>query len=236
MKKIYLALCVACLLLLAACGGGQAEDPETEENPDAQSEQGTNTPDENESGDDTGDELPIEVSYPDYSSEISWESVTYEHEGYSFEMPADWTVMDGADYGLMNGVFLLPPDTDMANFPLTPNVAIETTGPTEDGVGEANFADEAVQKDFFAAQIVSTYSKMGGLDELDFQVWQGAQSYVYMAQFTRKNDTLTMYQTTHYPMLPGSVTEIQAAYFDQDAQPPVCEVARHIADTISFAE
>ena len=227
MQKQYIIILLACLLLLSACtisGEGIQTDSSsaTNEPPTSNDVTAEGLP---------AEDLPINITYISGDGEVNWECTNYKHNQVSFEMPESWQTIDGAEHGLMNGVFLVPPDTDTNNFRFSAHVAIEVTGAAPNGANIPDFSSESVQKDFFASQIVYTYSKMGGLSDLEFLVWESDQFYVYMAQFKRSNDKLSMYQTTYYVMDPDRVISVNAAHFGEDAVPGVNEVARHLINT-----
>jgi hypothetical protein len=179
------------------------------------------------------EDLPIDITNISYDNTIDWASMEYVYAPYSFEMPEDWQTVDGTEYGLINGVFLIPPDTSMDHFPFSANVALEVIGSMPGGEEALDFSSESVQKEFFAAQIVSTYSKMGGLSDLKFLVWESKQGYVYIANFKRANEQLTMYQTTYYIMNPDVTIVVNASHFGEDAVPEVNGVARHLINTFA---
>jgi len=180
-------------------------------------------------------DLPIDITKVSFNDETSWDSERYEQELYSFEGPGDWEVVDGTEHGLVSGVFLVPSGTDMDNFRFSAHVAVEVLNSKPAGGRVPDFSSEAIQKEFFAAQIIQTYAKMGGLSDLEFSVWESAQSYVYIASFKRSNDKLSMYQTTYYVMNPERMIQVQASHFGEDAVPAVNEVARHLINTFKLS-
>ena len=123
----------------------------------------------------------------------------------------------------------------MDNFRFSAHVAVEVLNSKPAGGRVPDFSSEAIQKEFFAAQIIQTYAKMGGLSDLEFSVWESAQSYVYIASFKRSNDKLSIYQTTYYVMNPERMIQVQASHFGEDAVPAVNEVARHLINTFKLS-
>lgn len=185
------------------------------------------------SGTSASKDLPIDITIASFDDEITWAYERYEHDLYSFELPENWQVIDGTEHDLVNGVFLVPPDTDMGNFRYSAHVAIEVLDSMPAGGRVPDFSSEDIQKEFFAAQIIQTYAKMGGLSDLEFSVWESEHSYVYIASFKRSNDWLSMYQTTYYVMNPNRMMQVQATNFGEDAVPGVHEVARHLINTFA---
>lgn len=213
MKRVLTVVCAACLLLLAACGrtGGGA------------------------SGGSAG--APVEVEHIDSDGALDAACVEYELGRFSFEIPADWTAVDGTGMGLVNGVYFLPPGTDEEDFQFSAHVAVETSDESVyTGGGTPDFTDADMQESFFGYQLASTYSNMGGLSDLEFAVWEvPGGEVVYIEQFLRSNDTLTMYQTTYHVMNTGWGMDVNASYFGEDASPEVNAVARHLIATLSVA-
>lgn len=100
-------------------------------------------------------------------------------------------MVDGKDYGLINGAFFVPSEVALDNFRFNSHVAIEIPeGSLYGGGSVRDYSLESTQKDFFASMIVSTFSKMGGLSDLKFSVWNLDNNYIYIADFIRSNETL----------------------------------------------
>jgi len=241
MKKIILALLLVTMTLLSACKGdkkgaalqqNEVTEPQTDESTnDIEDEEDELESIDIESEEDELESLPIDIEYVSYDVPISWDDTIYEHDQYSVSYPENWEVIDGKDHGLVDGVFFVPPEADINNFRYDCHIAIEaiSADPNEQNY---DFSKLSTQKDFFATMIVSTYSKMGGLSDLEFSVWQNEDDFIYITDYTRSNSTLTMYQTTYYVMGKDKDYVIYATTFGEDAAIPVQEAARHLITSL----
>ena len=112
MKKQYIAILIACLLLLSvgtSCNEGVRMEPsDLNEEPssgDATAEDlpATESPDPNEEPSSSGatteglpaEYLPIDITYIFGCDEIDWECTNYKHYKVSFEMPESWQTKIG---------------------------------------------------------------------------------------------------------------------------------------------
>ena len=223
---------VACFLLTACAGEAVSVSSST---PSPPSEPVASSTARANSGGRPAEDLPIDMETVTYDDTLE-DVVEYRHGDYVFELPRDWEVVDGADQGLLNGLFLLPPGADKSDFRFSAHVGLELyDGSSLYPEGAPDFSDPEVQESFFAYQTISVYSKMSGLSDLEFMVWESAQGMVYIEQFKRSNDTLTMYQTTYHLMHPERDVAVNAAHFGEDATPGVEEVARHAVNTFHEA-
>lgn len=236
MKRIL--ICFVFILSLTGCKAEKKVEPKesvSESKKDEKDAEEESKKDEKDAEEESASaDIPIDITIESFEDETDEVYKTYEHTQYSFEMPESWQIADGTERGLVNGVFLVPPDTAVDNFFYSAHVAIEAFDSMPEGEVAPDFSNEEIQKEFFASQIVQTYSKMGGLSDLKFSVWKSKNAYVYIARFKRSNDELSMYQSTYYVMNPDRLTQVQATHFGEDAIPSVDEVARHLIDTFSI--
>lgn len=118
------------------------------------------------------DSLPIDIEYVSCSDVIEWQDAEVELGGYTISIPDGWTMIDGTDYGLVNGTFFVPPETNLENFRFGSHIAIEILEePYDSGEHVHDYSLQSTQKDFFATMTVTTFSKMGGLSDLEYSVW-----------------------------------------------------------------
>lgn len=244
LKKCFLLALVLCLLLAACAENGADSLPDSSaslSDISSGSVADSKLPDGSQSSSAQSDssmspaDLPIEISYVDYDGATEAACTVYQHGAYTFEVPEGWTVVDGTEHGLMNGVFFVPPEGDIDNFRYEAHIALELYDEPPYGEDVPAFELEDTQKDYFAYQVAATYSKMSGLTDLEYFVWTLADGYVYGEQFVRSNDEATMYQTTYHPMSGERDLVVYASHFGQDATPGVDEAAQHLIATFQPA-
>ncbi|WP_310601528.1 hypothetical protein [Anaerosporobacter sp.] len=246
MKKIIFGVIVCSILLLSACNVKISKDSNTEssvtnqnneisktENETSEKDKTEANPDNNITAEhDDSSSLPIDIEYVSYDDTAEWKDTAVKLGEYSVNIPEEWGVVDGTEYGLLNGAFFVPPEVDQENFRFNSHVAVEISEEPLYGGAAYDYSLESIQKDFFASMIVSTFSKMGGLSDLKFSVWNNNGSYIYIVDFMRSNETITMYQTTYYVMYPDKTILVYATTFGEDSVIPVHEAACHLINNL----